>query len=98
MATIGRGRAVADLKRLHLKGWPAWMAWMFCASNIDCWHAQPNSYAYQLDLGQLHLSGTSLRLLITPRDTAAPPVGRILSLRRHIYLCQSTIRSRFLDG
>lgn len=29
MATIGRGRAVADLKGIHLKGWPAWMAWMF---------------------------------------------------------------------
>lgn len=29
MATIGRGRAVADLKRLHLSGCGAWLVWMF---------------------------------------------------------------------
>jgi NADH dehydrogenase len=29
MATIGRNKAVADLKYLHLSGWPAWMAWLF---------------------------------------------------------------------
>lgn len=29
MATIGRNRAVADLKHLKLTGWVAWMAWMF---------------------------------------------------------------------
>lgn len=29
MATIGRNRAVADIKNLHLGGWTAWMAWMF---------------------------------------------------------------------
>ena len=29
MATIGRNRAVADLKHLKLTGWIAWMAWMF---------------------------------------------------------------------
>lgn len=29
MATIGRGRAVADLGRLHLSGFPAWVIWMF---------------------------------------------------------------------
>lgn len=29
MATIGRNRAVADLKHVHLTGFIAWMAWMF---------------------------------------------------------------------
>lgn len=29
MATIGRSRAVADLKFTHLKGFPAWIAWLF---------------------------------------------------------------------
>jgi NADH dehydrogenase len=29
MATIGRNKAVADLKYFHLTGWPAWMAWLF---------------------------------------------------------------------
>ena len=29
MATIGRARAVADLKFIHLNGLPAWLAWLF---------------------------------------------------------------------
>jgi NADH dehydrogenase len=29
MATIGRASAVADFGRFHMKGWPAWMAWLF---------------------------------------------------------------------
>ena len=29
MATIGRNKAVADLKLLHLSGIPAWLAWLF---------------------------------------------------------------------
>jgi NADH:ubiquinone reductase (H+-translocating) len=29
MATIGRNKAVADLKVLHLSGLPAWLAWLF---------------------------------------------------------------------
>ncbi|HPU95183.1 MAG TPA: NAD(P)/FAD-dependent oxidoreductase [Candidatus Gracilibacteria bacterium] len=29
MATIGRSRAVADIKFLHLKGFFAWLAWLF---------------------------------------------------------------------
>jgi len=29
MATIGRNKAVADFAQFHLKGWFAWMAWMF---------------------------------------------------------------------
>ncbi len=29
MATVGRNRAVADLKHLHLYGRPAWVTWMF---------------------------------------------------------------------
>lgn len=28
MATIGRNRAVADLPKFHLSGWPAWITWM----------------------------------------------------------------------
>lgn len=29
MATVGRNRAVADLGKLHLSGFPAWFIWMF---------------------------------------------------------------------
>jgi NADH dehydrogenase len=29
MATIGRNKAVADLRFMHLSGWPAWLAWLF---------------------------------------------------------------------
>jgi NADH dehydrogenase len=29
MATIGRNKAVADLKFFHLSGFPAWLAWLF---------------------------------------------------------------------
>ncbi|HYR22174.1 MAG TPA: NAD(P)/FAD-dependent oxidoreductase [Chthoniobacterales bacterium] len=29
MATIGRNKAVADLKLIHLSGMPAWLAWLF---------------------------------------------------------------------
>jgi NADH dehydrogenase len=29
IATIGRNKAVADLKFMHLSGIPAWMAWLF---------------------------------------------------------------------
>lgn len=29
MATVGRNRAVADLKHIHLYGRPAWITWMF---------------------------------------------------------------------
>ncbi len=29
MATIGRNRAVADIRKLRLSGFPAWLAWMF---------------------------------------------------------------------
>lgn len=28
MATVGRNRAVVDMKHLHFKGWSAWMVWM----------------------------------------------------------------------
>jgi NADH dehydrogenase len=29
MATIGRNKAVADLRYVHLSGFPAWLAWLF---------------------------------------------------------------------
>jgi len=29
MATIGRNKAVADLRLIHLSGFPAWLAWLF---------------------------------------------------------------------
>jgi NADH dehydrogenase len=28
MATIGQNKAVADIGKLHLKGFPAWLMWM----------------------------------------------------------------------
>jgi NADH dehydrogenase len=29
MATIGRSRAVAEIGKIQLEGWPAWVAWLF---------------------------------------------------------------------
>jgi NADH dehydrogenase len=29
LATIGRGKAVADLHFLEISGWPAWLMWIF---------------------------------------------------------------------
>jgi len=29
MATIGRGRAIAEIGFLRLSGYPAWLAWLF---------------------------------------------------------------------
>ncbi|WNJ16485.1 NAD(P)/FAD-dependent oxidoreductase [Pontibacter sp. G13] len=29
MATIGRNRAVVDFRKIHMKGWIAWVTWMF---------------------------------------------------------------------
>jgi NADH dehydrogenase len=29
MATIGRNRAIADIRGIHLGGFPAWVAWLF---------------------------------------------------------------------
>ncbi len=29
MATIGRNRAVVDMGKIHLRGYPAWLAWLF---------------------------------------------------------------------
>jgi len=29
LATIGRAAAVADFRRIHLSGYPAWLLWLF---------------------------------------------------------------------
>lgn len=65
MATIGRGRAVADLNRLHLKGWPAWMAWMFV--HLISILGMRNKVAVLVNWTWAYFTyPTSLRLLIHP--------------------------------
>ena len=65
MATIGRGRAVADLPHLHLKGWTAWMAWMFI--HLISILGMRNKVAVLVNWSWAYFTyPTSLRLLIHP--------------------------------
>ena len=65
MATIGRGRAVADLKGIHLKGWLAWLAWMFV--HLISILGMRNKVAVLVNWTWAYFTyPTSLRLLIHP--------------------------------
>ena len=63
MATIGRNRAVADIKSVHLSGWIAWMAWMFV--HLISILGMRNKLSVLIDWIWGYFSyGTSLRLLL----------------------------------
>ena len=71
MATIGRGRAVADLPHLHLKGWLAWMAWMFV--HLISILGMRNKVAVLVNWTWAYFTyPTSLRLLIHPERYPLP--------------------------
>ena len=63
MATIGRNKAVADLKYFHLSGWPAWMAWLFV--HIMFLVGFRNRLAVMLQWGWSYLSFNAGARLIT---------------------------------
>jgi NADH dehydrogenase len=66
LAVIGRGAAVADLNRLRLAGWPAWLIWIFIhLVNIVQFQ---NRILVLLQWGWLYLSYDRSARLITGRD------------------------------
>lgn len=65
MATIGRNRAVADIGRMHLRGFIAWLAWMFV--HLMSLLGMRNKINVLTDWTWGYFSyGTSLRLLLYP--------------------------------
>lgn len=65
MATIGRGRAVADIHRAHYSGFMAWIAWM--GVHLLSLLGMRNKITVMMDWIWGYFSyGTSLRLLLYP--------------------------------
>lgn len=65
MATVGRNRAVADLKSTHLSGFVAWLAWMFI--HLISLLGMRNKISVMIDWIWGYCNyGTSLRLLLYP--------------------------------
>lgn len=65
MATIGRNRAVADLGKMHISGYPAWVIWMFI--HLISILGMRNKVTVLINwLWAYFTYGTSLRLLIHP--------------------------------
>lgn len=63
MATIGRGRAVVDMKRMHLSGWIAWVTWMFI--HLISLLGMRNKVSVLIDWTWSYFNyGSSLRLLL----------------------------------
>ena len=66
LAVIGRGAAVADLNRLRLKGWPAWLIWVFVhLANIVEFQ---NRLLVLLQWGWLYITYDRSARLITRRN------------------------------
>lgn len=65
MATIGRNRAVADIKKSHMRGFIAWLAWMFI--HLISILGMRNKISVLIDWIWGYCNyGTSLRLLLYP--------------------------------
>lgn len=65
MATVGRNRAVADLKTFHLYGRPAWMSWMFI--HLISLLGMRNKLSVLINWVWAYFTySTSLRLLVRP--------------------------------
>lgn len=65
MATVGRNRAVADLRTTHLSGFFAWLAWMFI--HLISLLGMRNKISVLIDWTWGYFNyGTSLRLLLYP--------------------------------
>lgn len=65
MATVGRNRAVADLRHFHLSGYPAWAVWMLV--HLVSILGMRNKVTVLVNwLWAYFTYGTSLRLLIHP--------------------------------
>lgn len=65
MATIGRNRAVVDMKKMHLSGFMAWLAWMFV--HLVSLLGMRNKLTVLINWIWAYFNySTSLRLLIHP--------------------------------
>lgn len=65
MATIGKNRAVAEIKNLHISGWPAWITWM--SVHLISILGMRNKLTVLLNWIWNYVSyTTSLRLLLRP--------------------------------
>ena len=74
MATVGRNRAVVDMKRMHLSGFPAWFAWMFI--HLISILGMRNKITVLINWIWAYFNySTSLRLLIHPSRFPLRPDG-----------------------
>ncbi|MEX2571859.1 MAG: NAD(P)/FAD-dependent oxidoreductase [Gemmatimonadota bacterium] len=77
MATIGRGAAVAEIKKLKLSGFPAWFAWLFV--HIFFLIGFRNRIAVMLEWAWSYLSWQrGARLITGPLGTDLAPAGEPL--------------------
>lgn len=66
MATIGKNKAVVDLKHLKFKGFPAWVVWMFLHLMLIL--SVRNKLIIFINWAWAYITkDTSLRLIITPK-------------------------------
>lgn len=74
MATVGRNRAVVDMKRMHLSGFPAWFAWLFI--HLISILGMRNKITVLINWIWAYFNySTSLRLLIHPSRFPLRPDG-----------------------
>ena len=68
LAVIGRGAAIADLNKVRLSGWPAWLIWIFVhlMNNVEF----QNRLLVFLQWGWLYLTYDRSARLITGKDVA----------------------------
>ncbi len=65
MATIGRNKAVVDVGKLHLKGYPAWLIWMFLHLMLIL--SVKNKLIIFINWAWAYITkDSSLRLILTP--------------------------------
>lgn len=70
MATVGRNRAVVDLKKVHFHGFPAWLVWMFI--HLISILGMRNRLTVLINWIWAYFNySTSLRLLIRPSRNPA---------------------------
>ncbi len=55
LATIGRNKAVADLKFIHLSGLPAWLAWLFVHIILPGRFSKPLARPFSMGLGVFYV-------------------------------------------
>ncbi len=75
MATIGRNRAVVDMGRLHMSGWPAWVTWM--AVHLISLLGMRNKIVTLLNWTWSYFNfSTSLRMILRPSEIPRQPTGQ----------------------